>query len=231
MLATVPNKPSAVDRVVDAIINEIISGNLHPGDRLPTEPELSQKLGVGRNSVREAIKQLQGFGILYIKRADGTFVAESYNQKMLDPMLYSVILQKNDWQDFVQLRSVMDIGTLYVALRDPAVTKIVPRLEQLIDECEREFQQQEPSVDHILDLDLTFHTEITGAINNPEISTVASYITRLTVPSRRRAVRRWIESGKSDVFLALHRDIVDVIARRDTASIVRVVEEHYINWK
>ena len=63
---TSENKKSAVDLVVDRITNEIISGELQPGDRLPTEPELSAKYGVGRNSVREAIKQLQAFGILYI---------------------------------------------------------------------------------------------------------------------------------------------------------------------
>lgn len=88
------SKTSAVDYVVDCITNEIISGELHPGDRLLTEPELSAKYGVGRNSVREAIKQLQAFGILFIKRADGTFVTDSYQQPMLDPMLYSLILKK-----------------------------------------------------------------------------------------------------------------------------------------
>ena len=121
---TSENKKSAVDLVVDRITNEIISGELQPGDRLPTEPELSAKYGVGRNSVREAIKQLQAFGILYIRRADGTFVTESYQQPMLDPMLYSLILKKRDWNDFVQLRAVIDIGTLQVALENPEVVEI-----------------------------------------------------------------------------------------------------------
>ena len=77
---------SVVDQVMDGIISQIIDGTLHPGDKLPTEMELCKQFGAGRNSVREAVKKLQAYGILYIKRADGTFVSENYNQKMLDPM-------------------------------------------------------------------------------------------------------------------------------------------------
>ena len=67
---------SVVDQVMDGIISQIIDGTLHPGDKLPTEMELCKQFGAGRNSVREAVKKLQAYGILYIKRADGTFVSE-----------------------------------------------------------------------------------------------------------------------------------------------------------
>ena len=64
---------SVVDSVKDWITDQMIKGNLRPGSKLPTEAELSQRLGVGRNSVREAIKQMEAYGVLYIKRAEGTF--------------------------------------------------------------------------------------------------------------------------------------------------------------
>lgn len=225
------SKPSAVERVLDEIVNEIIRGELRPGDRLLTEPELSQKYKVGRNSVREAIKQLQAFGVLYIKRADGTFVADSYDRRMLDPVLYSLILRAHDWQDFVQLRAVIDIGTLHVALHNPEVTQVVPRLQALVDEMDREMHRPEPSVDRVLELDLAFHTLIAGTIHNPQIDSVTDYVTRLTVPSRRETVQKWIESHDEDAFIDLHRQIVDVIQTRDSARIAQVIEAHYINWK
>ena len=118
---------SVVDQVMDGIISQIIDGTLHPGDKLPTEMELCKQFGAGRNSVREAVKKLQAYGILYIKRADGTFVSENYNQKMLDPMLYSIILQKNSWQEFVELRSVIDIGTLNIIIQRNDITLFLPR--------------------------------------------------------------------------------------------------------
>ena len=107
---------SVVDSVKDWITDQMIKGNLRPGSKLPTEAELSQRLGVGRNSVREAIKQMEAYGVLYIKRAEGTFVAEQFDPKMLSPIFYSIILQNASWQDFVDLRRAIDIGTLYVLI-------------------------------------------------------------------------------------------------------------------
>jgi DNA-binding FadR family transcriptional regulator len=224
-------KKSAVDIVVDRITSEIISGELEPGDRLLTEPELSAKYGVGRNSVREAIKQLQGFGVLYIKRADGTFVAEKYNEPMLDPMLYGLILRKSDWNDFVQLRAVIEIGTLEVALQNPDVVAVVPRLHELIDELDAEMRKDDPNEDRILEMDLEFHSAIARTIHNPQIDTVTSYIVRMTVPSRRDTVKKWLEKDEIDKFLNLHRQIADVIEKRDTERITQAVTEHYVLWK
>ena len=100
---------SVVDSVKDWITDQMIKGNLRPGSKLPTEAELSQRLGVGRNSVREAIKQMEAYGVLYIKRAEGTFVAEQFDPKMLSPIFYSIILQNASWQDFVDLRRAIDV--------------------------------------------------------------------------------------------------------------------------
>ena len=126
------SKPSAVDKVANGIIQSIIEETLHPGDQIPTEPELAEAYHVGRNSVREAIKQLQAFGILNIRRADGTYVAEGSSQRMLNPLLYSLILQKRDWQDFVQLREVIEIGVLHEAMTDGKIREIVPALNGYI---------------------------------------------------------------------------------------------------
>ncbi len=231
MRTSTENKPSAVDYVVECITNEIINGELHPGDRLLTEPELSAKYKVGRNSVREAIKQLQAFGVLYIKRADGTFVKDSYAPPMLNPMLYSLILKKRDWSDFVQLRSVIDIGTLHVALRNEDVVEVVPRLRELIRQTEEEMKKPEPSVDRILELDLEFHNEIAKTIHNPQIDTITSEIVKLTIPSRRETTERWIRSGQMPRFAELHRQIADVIEARDMSRIDQVVTDHYVLWK
>ena len=231
MRTSTENKPSAVDYVVECITNEIINGELHPGDRLLTEPELSAKYKVGRNSVREAIKQLQAFGVLYIKRADGTFVKDSYAPPMLNPMLYSLILKKRDWSDFVQLRAVIDIGTLHVALRNEDVVEVVPRLRELIRQTEEEMKKPEPSVDRILELDLEFHNEIAKTIHNPQIDTITSEIVKLTVPSRRETTERWIRSGQMPRFAELHRQIADVIEARDMSRVDQVVTDHYVLWK
>lgn len=221
---------SAVSQVFDGIINEIIEGRLRPGDRLPTESELCEKYHIGRNSVREAIKQLQAFGILYIRRADGTFVSESYNQKMLDPLLYSLILQDHDWRYFVQLRSAMEIGVLHLACDSDRREETVTRLEELIRSMEHEVMRPRPSVDRLLDLDLTFHATISSAVSNPMVDSVTNYISRLTVPSRRATTRKWLKDKNENRFVELHRQIADVLKKADKNRIEEAVEEHYAIW-
>lgn len=83
---------SVVQRVLDQITQWIIAGKLAPGDQIPTEFELSQSLGVSRNSVREAIKILVYLGVLEIRRAEGTFVCSGASVRMFNPLLYQIIL-------------------------------------------------------------------------------------------------------------------------------------------
>lgn len=222
---------SVVDQVMDGIISEIIDGRLAPGSKLPTEMELCRQFGAGRNSVREAVKKLQAYGILYIRRADGTFVSESYNQKMLDPMLYSIILQKRSWREFVELRSVIDIGTLNVIIQREDIAAFLPELYRTFGELSAELHSPEPSVDRVLELDSLFHTRIAGAAQNPMLETITEYITRLTLPSRLETTRRVIQNGDIEHFVDLHRQMLTVIERRQTSAIVKTVQDHYVYWK
>lgn len=222
---------SVVDQVVDGIISEIIKGRLVPGGKLPTEMELCQQFGAGRNSVREAVKKLQAYGILYIKRADGTFVSENYNKKMLDPMLYSIILQEKSWQDFVGLRAAIDIGTLNVILMRQDVAAFLPDLYHTFGELSAEVHSPHPAVERVLELDSQFHTQIADAAQNPMLTTITEYITRLSLPSRLETTRKVIDSGDTERFVDLHRQLLTIIERRHTEHIVEAVYDHYIFWK
>lgn len=222
---------SVVDQVVDGIISEIIEGKLVPGGKLPTEMELCTQFGAGRNSVREAVKELQAYGILYIKRAEGTFVSENYNHRMLDPLLYNIILENNSWQDFVGLRAAIDIGTMNVILMRQDVAAFLPDLYRAYGDLSAEMHSPSPSVERTLELDNRFHTRIADAAQNPMLSTITEYITRLTLPSRLETTRRVIESGDIERFVDLHRQILTVIERRQVDLIPRTVQDHYVFWK
>ena len=74
---------SVVQKIVDQITEAILRGELRPGDRLPTEAELCSSMGVGRNSVREAIKILEAYGVAEIRRADGTYICSTYSLSLI----------------------------------------------------------------------------------------------------------------------------------------------------
>ncbi len=222
---------SVVDQVINGIINEIISGKIKPGDKLPTEPELSAQFNASRNSVREAVKILQGYGVIYIKRADGTYVSESYNKRMLDPVLFSLILQKNSRNDFVGLREMIDIGVLNVIIQRKDIAAFLPKFYMTFGEMSAELHSDDPDPEKVLELDNRFHFEIAAAAQNPMIETIVDYINRLTLPSRYEATRKAIETGDIEHFIDLHREMIRIIEDRKVSEIVRVVNDHYIYWK
>ena len=110
------NSESVVQQVINALTEAMLNRELRPGDKIPTEAELSESMGVGRNSVREAIKVLEAYGVVHIKRAEGTFVSQEYDSKMIYPVLYGIILQKDSTKQIVELRKVIDVGLLQLAV-------------------------------------------------------------------------------------------------------------------
>lgn len=223
-------KKSVVERIVHQITEAIIKGELKPGDKMPTEADLCESFQVGRNSVREAIKILESYGVVYIKRAEGTFVSDSYNQKMLDPMLYGIILQKDAAEDIVELRKVIDIGIFQVAMQKLSASEI-EEISEYLQSLEYEIKKTVPSVEKILEADLQFHMAITKSIHNELLESMYNYVDRITIPSRTHATELILETGELDNFISLHRQLVELIKNKNYEKIERAVSEHYIFWQ
>lgn len=221
---------SVVDRVVDQITGAIINGELTPGAKIPTELELAESFQVGRNSVREAIKVLEAFGVLRIKRSEGTFVAEQFTKRMLDPMLYGLLLQKDSGTEIHDLRQVFDTGVLHVVVnkaRRASIDDIRTRLEEL-----RVAAFSTPfSLEALLDADVAFHGAVVASAENALLSSIAGYIDRITIPSRTETMRAIVATGELGKFIELHQRMLAVLENRDEARIADTVRDHYQFWR
>ncbi len=222
---------SVVETVKDWIIDQLIKENLKPGDKLPTEAELCHNLGASRNSVREAIKQLEAYGVVHIKRAEGTFVVDRFEPKMLSPVLYSLIFQHNKWENFVELRRAIDIGTLYVLMEKAPDEKTLEPLKKALLSLEQAVEREKRDVKEITEADCAFHNVITELTENPQLKTLAEYINRITVPSREETTAEVIEAGAIDMYIHLHRQMYDIIAQGRKSGIEKAVLDHYIFWE
>ena len=222
---------SVVDAVKDWILDQLIKGNLKPGAKLPTEAELCANLGASRNSIREAIKQLEAYGLVYIKRADGTFVTDRYEPRMLSPVLYSIILQNNSWQDFVNLRRAIDIGTLFVLVESHPDDEKLSLLKEKLDALEKLVTGDQLDVKKITEADCEFHNTIIDLTGNPQLKTLSEYVNRITVPSREQTTQQVIDNGEIKSYVRLHRQLYRVIERSDKSGIERAVLDHYVFWE
>ena len=221
---------SVVDRVVDQLTGAIINGELKPGDKIPTELELAESFQVGRNSVREAIKVLEAFGVLHIKRSEGTFVSGEFNKRMLDPMLYGLLLHKDSGTEIHDLRQVFDTGILNVAIGMASPAGIAA-VRQSLEALREAAVASPPSAERLLSADVAFHKAVVAATENALIASVAGYIDRLTIPSRFQTMQSIMEAGHLPSFIRLHERIVEVLEARDATRIADTVKDHYQFWR
>lgn len=221
---------SVVDNIIDQITQAIIDRKLKPGDKLPTEFELAKSLHAGRNSVREAIKVLTHFRVLRIERANGTFVADSFQEEMLDPLVFGLILQKDNVEYMIGLRQVFDTGIITMVIENSSIENF-SKIETALQNLKTDIFNNDSTPEQILQTDCTFHTAINESLKNPFITQVAGYIDRITIPSRVVTMKHIIESHKEENFLTLHQHIIDIIKKRRTDMVPLTVSEHYQYWR
>ena len=85
------NEEKRYSEIINIIKNKLINGEILPGDKLPTEAELVEQLGVSRTPIREAIKILEAIGIIEIKRGEGMFIQKTFSGNNLNPLIISQI--------------------------------------------------------------------------------------------------------------------------------------------
>ena len=231
MFKKIKNK-SVVQTVVDSITKAIIAGELKPGDKIPTELELAESFGVGRNSIREAIKILVYYGILEIRRAEGTFVCNGFNKIMIDPMVYGVILhqsqdhQSQDYVNFMELREMMEVGVMRLAIakyNEEDLNKLKEKLEIL----KKEIGKGPENIENVFIADNVFHDTVSEMGHNPIVDRINNVVREMTYKMRYRSVLNMLESGRGDELYDAHETIYKKILNRDPSNLNEDIRRTY----
>ena len=106
------------DQIADQLEGMIADGTLKPGERLPAERQLSERLGISRPSLREAIQKLASKGLLCTRQGGGTFVAETLTTNFSDPLLALLKDQDDAEFDTLEVRKELEgVAAFNAALR------------------------------------------------------------------------------------------------------------------
>ena len=226
MFKKIKNK-SVVQTVVDSITKAIISGELKPRDKIPTEMELAESFGVGRNSIREAIKILVYYGILEIRRAEGTFVCDGFNKIMIDPMVYGVILhQSQDYVNLMELREMMEVGVMRLAIAKYNEEDIA-RLHDKLEDLRKEIEKGPENIENVFIADNVFHDTVSEMGHNPIVDRINNVVREMTYKMRYRSVLNMLESGRGDELYEAHEKIYQKIYNRDLTNLNRDIRRTY----
>ena len=153
--------------IINVLINKLLNKELQPGDKLPSEAELSAQFGVGRNSIREALKMLSVFGVVEVKKGIGTYITKSLNSSVFNPLILSIIYDHDKQKDFFEYRFVFEVSVIELVVKKLSKST-VKRLEANNEKIHALMKCDDDSNDSkIRKLDFEFHKMILEATGNP----------------------------------------------------------------
>ena len=197
------------DRAIARIQELILAGELRPGSRLPPENELAAQLGVGRSSIREAVKALALIRVVDVRQGDGTYVTSLEPHLLLEGVGFAVdLVQDDSILEVVEVRRLFEpVATGLAAERiDDAA---LARLEAHVEGMEQANGDQE----QLLRCDQLFHATVFEATGNPTLTSILQGLSSRTV--RARIWRGVIVGEAAAQTTREHRAIHQALARHD----------------
>lgn len=220
------SRPSARGRAVEvqeAVKNIILQRKLSTGDPLPTETELADELGIGRNSIREALKVLQAVGIVDIRHGFGTFVGRMSLAGLVDELAFHsrITLQEghNHLGHLIEIREVLETGLtlkLIDKVRDADLSPVAAVIAQM--EAEAAVGEVSPETDKL------FHDLLYRPLGNPLVGQLLGAF--WDVYYQLRDDIGGPDETPVDV-ARKHRDIYSAVLENDRAAAVIAMRSHF----
>lgn len=197
-----------VDQVIVQLRASVTAGEWPVDTRIPTEPALAESLGVGRNTVREAVRALAHSGILEVRQGDGTYVRATSE--------VSGALQRlcgTEFRDVLQVRRCLEVEGARLAASARTEGDLV-ELWQLLERSEALQDQGLP--DEFARADAELHFAVVRSAHNPVLTELYRGLTEVVSASVVTTTE-----GQPVTELARHRGLIEAIAAQDSARASR----------
>lgn len=208
---------SLSDTVVEKLEGMIAS--MKPGERLPTEKELSEEFAVGRSTIREAMKVLSARRMV-VRRNEGTFVGNAVKGCLVDPLNLIISMQAGgDVNSLIELREILELSTIRLACQRSTPDDIVEleRARWLIDEPGLSKAERQKR-------DINFHNTIAKVAGNPVIEELLG--------SLRLVIAKNVETQGDEAVLIsstrdYHKEMVRAISEQDPDLAYQIMTEYF----
>lgn len=195
-------------QVEDELMNFILREPIEVGQKIPNEFELAEKFGVGRSTVREAVKGLVSKGILEVRRGSGTFVISTYTLED-DPLGLSKFEDKFKLAlELFDVRLMLEPEIASLAC-DYATEEEKKQLQQLCDEVEQVYKSGKNHIEK----DIEFHTCIARCSKNRVVETLIPVINTAVMTFANLTHRTLMQET-----IDTHRAITDAIIKGDSVG-------------
>lgn len=197
------------EQVIDQIKSMIENGKLKRGDKLPSERDLVEQLGVSRASIREAIRVLEIIGLIDCKQGEGNFIKQSFDNGLFEPLSVMFMLNDGKTNEIFELRRVMEIETAALAAKRITEEEL-EELNSLIKEMDTAQSEEERAK-----IDKKFHYNITHASRNFLIVNILNTVSTL--------MDAFIKNAREEI---LKNDIDKSVINNQHKEIYKALFEH-----
>ena len=214
-----PIKRSAISEDVTLHIMELIrNGKLRPGDKLPSERQLAESLGVSRVSLREGLRTLAFMNILDVRTGDGTYISSLDSQELVEPLIFVLELNNQTVQELAQARRLIEPYLAAQAARNITDEELVE-----LNRCLSRMESVTGDYDGIVQQDMELHRLVAQAGQNTFLYRFITTLSTLVMQRRPVFVRDpdWFPRT-----IAAHRRIVEAINQRDPVAAEAAMAAH-----
>ncbi|MGF7057608.1 FadR/GntR family transcriptional regulator [Brassicibacter mesophilus] len=225
MFTQIKNK-KIYEQVIEQIQEMIMNGTLKKEDKLPSERDLAEMLGVSRTSIREAFRSLEIIGLIESRQGEGTYIKGDLESGIFEPLSVMFMLNKGKSRDVLELRKVIEIeAARLAATRIESSQK--DELIQIIEELKNADNEKDSA-----EIDKKFHYKIAELTGNYLILTLLNAISSLMEAFIKDARLKIMSEAKNrDTLIIHHKEICDAIISNNSDKAALAMKAHldYIN--
>lgn len=207
-------------KIISQIRDLINFKNLEPGEKLPSERMLSEKFGVSRNNLREAIQKLEFYGLLKSIPQSGTFVA-NIGIIALNGMVDDILrLENPDFKSLVETRILLELKTVRLA----ALRRTDEDLN-IIKDALKAYRDKVLNGEDAVQEDLLFHLAIAKASGNSTMNTFMLIITPEIITNFEKY--HVCDKSLAQKGITEHQDIYDAIKAQNPKLAKQKMKDHF----
>ncbi|SHJ08319.1 transcriptional regulator, GntR family [Dethiosulfatibacter aminovorans DSM 17477] len=211
--------------VVEQIQVMVMNGELKNGDKLPTERDLAEQLGVSRTSIREALRSLEMVGLVESRQGEGNFIGGNIRSNFFEPLSVMFMLNQGDPRDILELRMVIEVEAAALAakrVKNEGREEDVKELNAIMQKLREATSEEESS-----SADLQLHYKISEITGNYLIMMLLNTISTLMetfIESARGMIL--VDYTSREKLLNEHQNLVDSISEGDSRKAVKFMRAH-----
>lgn len=214
------SKNTVATQVINQLTDLIRSGQLQPGDRLPSEREMSEQLGVSRPPLRESLRALEYAGVIETRYGDGIYVKSTDFPTGANP-LFSNILNQYSLEEMIEMRQIVEKAAIELAV-ERATGEDIEAIREIQANSKKALNNKEEFVE----CDFAFHSALAEAARNSLLFKTVKTMRKMMAEFNRDLLDS--RTFRANV-VRQHAAILEALEMRNTMQAVAAMDSHLDN--